>query len=159
MTTTDRVFHPGAVLDETVYPTSKVQVFRFSGATWNTHRIHYDTDYAVAEGYPDVLVQSHLHGALLTRYCTDLTGDDGRLVALRLRVVKFAVAGEELTVSATVTAVTVLDSGRALVELDLMETRGSDGETCVTGSARLEVPLARTEGSGTTTTSGDVGDE
>jgi acyl dehydratase len=143
MTTTHQAFRPGAVLDGTVYPTSKVQIFRFSGATWNTHRIHYDRDYAVAEGYPDVLVQSHLHGAFLTRYCTDLAGEDGRLSSLSLRVQKFAVAGESLTVSATVTAVTALDSGRALVELELTETRGSDGETCVTGSARIEVPLAR----------------
>jgi len=143
MTTTNEDFAPGSVLDGTVYPTSKVQVFRFSGATWNTHRIHYDKDYAVGEGYPDVLVQSHLHGAFLTRYCTDLAGEDGRLAALRLRVVKFAVAGEALTVAGTVTAVTALDSERALVELDLTETRGSDGETCVTGSARIEVPLAR----------------
>jgi acyl dehydratase len=125
-----------------VYRTSKVQVFRFSAATWNTHRIHYDKDYAVAEGYPDVLVQSHLHGAFLTRYCTDLAGEDGTLAALGLRVRRFAVAGEELTVTGTVTAVTELDPSRASVELDLTETRGSDGETCVTGTARVEVPLA-----------------
>ncbi len=150
MTTTHAAFSPGAVLDGTVYPTSKVQIFRFSGATWNTHRIHYDKDYAVAEGYPDVLVQSHLHGAFLTRYLTDLAADDGRVVALSLRVRKFAVAGEELTVTGTVTAVTALDGDRALVELDLTETRASDGETCVTGTARIEVPSART-----TTTPGE----
>jgi acyl dehydratase len=143
MTTTHEVFEPGAVLGGTAYPTSRVQIFRFSGATWNTHRIHYDKDYAVAEGYPDVLVQSHLHGAFLTRYCTDLAGEDGRLLSLSLRVVRFAVAGERLTVSGTVTSITSLGSECALVELDLAETRGSDGETCVTGSARIEVPVAR----------------
>jgi hydroxyacyl-ACP dehydratase HTD2-like protein with hotdog domain len=155
MTTTHAAFHPGAVLEETVYPTSKVQVFRFSGATWNTHRIHYDKDYAVAEGYPDVLVQSHLHGAFLTRYCTDLAAEDGRLVSLGLRVQKFAVAGEQLTVCGTVTAVTALDSERALVDLELTERRGSDGETCVTGSARLEVPLARTAAEAYNSTQGE----
>jgi hydroxyacyl-ACP dehydratase HTD2-like protein with hotdog domain len=159
MTTTHPAFHPGAVLEETVYPTSKVQVFRFSGATWNTHRIHYDKDYAVAEGYPDVLVQSHLHGAFLTRYCTDLVGGDGRLASLSLRIRRFAVAGEELTVAGTVTAVTALGEDTASVELELTETRGSDGETCVTGEARIEVPLAWVQAEGPTaqpTTSGEA---
>jgi hypothetical protein len=141
MSITPTDLQPGAALAPTVYRTSKVQVFRFSAATWNTHRIHYEKDYAVAEGYPDVLVQSHLHGAFLTQYCTDLVGEDGRLAALSLRVRRFAVAGEELTVAGLVTAVTALGGARAAVELDLTETRGSDGETCVTGTARIEVPL------------------
>jgi acyl dehydratase len=148
MSTTDSGLYAGATLAPAVHRTSKVQVFRFSGATWNTHRIHYDKDYAVAEGYPDVLVQSHLHGAFLTRYCTDLVGEQGRLASLSLRVRRFAVAGEELTVAGTVTSVTALGGDRALVELELTETRGSDGETCVTGEARIEVPLAWTDASG-----------
>ncbi len=38
-------------------------LFRFSAATWNAHRIHYDRDFAVAEeGYPGLVV----HGPLLT---------------------------------------------------------------------------------------------
>jgi hydroxyacyl-ACP dehydratase HTD2-like protein with hotdog domain len=142
MPVTHSKLHPGVTLPPTLYSTSKVQVFRFSAATWNTHRIHYDKDYAVAEGYPDVLVQSHLHGAFLTRYCTDLVGVEGSLAALSLRVRRFAVAGDELAVTGTVTAVTPLGTERATIELDLTETRGSDGETCVTGTARVEVPLA-----------------
>ncbi len=142
MSMTQNSLTPGVALAPALYRTSKVQVFRFSAATWNTHRIHYDKDYAVAEGYPDVLVQSHLHGAFLTRYCTDLAGEEGTLAALSLRVRRFAIAGEELTVTGIVTAVAELDPERASVELDLTETRGSDGETCVTGAARIEVPIA-----------------
>ena len=128
----------GAVLDPASNETSIVQVFRYSAATWNTHRIHYDKDYATTEGYPGVLVQSHLHGAFLTKYCTDFVGRDARLVDLSLRVKKFAVAGETLTVVGTVSAVRPDESGRALVDLELVETRGSDNETCVEATARLE---------------------
>jgi acyl dehydratase len=130
----------GARLPASEYPTSTTQVFRYSAATWNTHRIHYDKAYAEREGYPDVLVQSHLHGAFLVRYCTELAGEHGRLLELGLRVRRFALAGETLTVSATVTAIEDAGEGRAIVSLELGETRGSDGETCVTGSARVEVP-------------------
>jgi hydroxyacyl-ACP dehydratase HTD2-like protein with hotdog domain len=153
MATTPISLYPGAALAPVLHRTSKVQVFRFSGATWNTHRIHYDKDYAVAEGYPDVLVQSHLHGALLTRYCTDLVGGEGRLASLSLRVRRFAVAGEDLTVAATVTAVTEAAADLVSVYLDLTETRGSDGEICVTGNARIDVPLAW---AAQTTTSGEA---
>jgi hydroxyacyl-ACP dehydratase HTD2-like protein with hotdog domain len=140
--TRDRTLTVGSALAAVPYATSKVQVFRYSAATWNTHRIHYDKDYALAEGYPDVLVQSHLHGALLARYCTRWVGDHGRLLALGVRVRRYAVAGETLTVTATVSAVESLDGGRAAVALELLERRGSDEEVCVTGSARVEIPAA-----------------
>ena len=130
----------GSVLPATEYPTSTVQIFRYSAATWNTHRIHYDKDYAVAEGYPDVLVQSHLHGAFLARYCTDWIGANGRLLELGLRVRRFAIAGETLTVLGTVKAVERLDAAHAAIALELIETRGSDGEICATASARIEIP-------------------
>ncbi len=131
----------GAVLAPQTFETSIVQVFRYSGATWNTHRIHYDQDYAASEGYPGVLVQSHLHGAFLTKYCTDFVGRTGRLVDLSLRVRKFAVAGEPLTVVATVREVRRGEDDQALIEVDLVETRGSDDETCVEATATLDVPL------------------
>jgi len=135
----------GSTLAAISQATSKVQVFRYSAATWNTHRIHYDKDYAVAEGYPDVLVQSHLHGALLARYCTDWAGEEGRLISLGLRVRRFALAGETLNVVAVISAV-ALAGERARVTLDLTETRGSDGEVCVTASASVEIPAGRLAG-------------
>jgi acyl dehydratase len=130
----------GTRLPSAVYATSTVQIFRYSAATWNTHRIHYDKDYAIAEGYPDVLVQSHLHGAFIARYCTDWVGEDGRLLELGLRIRRFAIAGESLSVVGSVTAIKRLDDARAAVSLELTETRGSDGETCATATARIEIP-------------------
>ena len=45
-----RAVHVGVTLPPARHRTSTVQVFRYSAATWNTHRIHYDKDYAIAEG-------------------------------------------------------------------------------------------------------------
>jgi hydroxyacyl-ACP dehydratase HTD2-like protein with hotdog domain len=132
----------GAALEAVAYTTSTVMVFRYSAATWNTHRIHYDRAYALAEGYPDVLVQSHLHGAFLARYCSDWAGEEGRLLELGLRVRRFAIAGETLTVVGVVGSLERIGGERAGVTLELTETRGSDLETCVAGTARIEVPVA-----------------
>ena len=125
----------GQKLPPAVRTTSIQQVFRYSAATWNTPRIHYDKDYATSEGYPEVLVQSHLHGAFLAQYCTDWMGVHGRLVSLAVSVRKFAIAGENLTCNAEITAITLEPDGGTLVELSLAETRGSDGELCVPGTA------------------------
>lgn len=50
-----------------------VFLFRFSALTYNAHRIHYDRDYAVSEGYPDLVVHGPLQ-ALLMGECMRRSG-------------------------------------------------------------------------------------
>ena len=53
----------------------ETQMFFFSAATYNGHRIHYDKQWARdVEGYDDVLVQGPLQAALLARALTDWIG-------------------------------------------------------------------------------------
>jgi 3-methylfumaryl-CoA hydratase len=42
-----------------------VLLFRFSALIYNAHRIHYDRDYARAEGYPGLLVHGPLQALLM----------------------------------------------------------------------------------------------
>ena len=48
-----------------------VLMFRHSALTFNSHRIHYDRDYAKANGYPGLLVQ----GTLIARLMLELVHD------------------------------------------------------------------------------------
>ncbi len=59
--------HRGAIVREvTVGP---VQMFRYSAATFNGHRIHYDRDYArEVEGYPGLVVHGPLIATLLLEF-------------------------------------------------------------------------------------------
>ncbi|MQA84189.1 MAG: acyl dehydratase [Streptosporangiales bacterium] len=132
----------GDEIEEQSHRPTQVQLFRYSAVTWNSHRIHYDRPYAEKEGYPDVLVQSHLHGAFLTKLCTDWMGEDGRLVRLALRVRRFAVPGDVLVCRGTVVDKAVVD-GEGRVTLRLEEVR-SDGEVCAPGEAVVAFPLAET---------------
>ena len=85
------------ILDET-------QLFFFSAATYNGHRIHYDKTWATeVEGYPDVLVHGPLQAALLARAVTDWAGPDGRLVSYAIQNRASAFPGEELRFTGTVT--------------------------------------------------------
>jgi 3-methylfumaryl-CoA hydratase len=61
------------------FPTDPVLLFRFSALTFNSHRIHYDRQYATGtEGYPDLVVQGPLT-AVLAAHC--LRSHCGRRVA------------------------------------------------------------------------------
>jgi hydroxyacyl-ACP dehydratase HTD2-like protein with hotdog domain len=126
----------GDALAPLVRVPTEIQLFAFSAATWNTHRIHYDRTYArEAEGYPDVLVQSHLHACFLAQAVTETWGPAARIVALGWQNRGLAVPGDTLTVTGEVTAA---DGERVEVAL---EERTQAGAVCVTGWAT--VVLAR----------------
>ena len=58
---------PGAAARRPDWPVevNPVLLFRFSALTYNAHRIHYDRDYARAEGYPGLLVHGPLQALLM----------------------------------------------------------------------------------------------
>jgi hydroxyacyl-ACP dehydratase HTD2-like protein with hotdog domain len=122
----------------TVQPTA-LQLFRYSAATWNAHKIHYDPHYAAEEGHPGVLVHSHLHAAFLARACTEWAGALS-LRRLSYRITRPATPADRLTVSGTVVAREVEGDEIRLV-VDLVEQNAA-GETCASGSATLGIAAA-----------------
>jgi 3-methylfumaryl-CoA hydratase len=48
-----------------------VLLFRFSALTYNAHRIHYDREYARAEGYPGLVVSAGPDGDAVRVSCRD----------------------------------------------------------------------------------------
>lgn len=52
-----------------------ILLFRYSGLTFNAHKIHYDRQYAKQEGYPDLLVHGPLTITLLLEWFSTLFGD------------------------------------------------------------------------------------
>jgi hydroxyacyl-ACP dehydratase HTD2-like protein with hotdog domain len=119
--------------------TSTVRLFRFSAVTWNAHRIHYDTAYARSEGYPDVLVQSHLHGCVLLNAVLSWAGDGAVVRSFGWENRGIAVAGAELTVTGEV--VDVHDDGdHRVVAVELRE-HDQDGRLCAPARAVLAFPI------------------
>jgi hydroxyacyl-ACP dehydratase HTD2-like protein with hotdog domain len=49
---------------------TRLDLFRFSAATGNAHRIHYDVEHARAEGLDSVVVHTTLHAVMLWRTLT-----------------------------------------------------------------------------------------
>lgn len=133
---------PGKAIPPLEHRPTAVQLFRFSAATWNSHRIHYDQAYAAAEGYPDVLVQSHLHGAFLLRMVTRWAGPHARVRKFAWQNRHYAVPGDVLTCTGTVEE-TFLEDGAGLVRCSL-EERNQDDIVCAPGWAIIELPRHET---------------
>ncbi|WP_419553907.1 acyl dehydratase [Candidatus Poriferisodalis sp.] len=116
----------------------EAQLFLYSAASHNPHRIHYDRDYARFEGYEDILVHGPLQGAWLTQYVTDWAGPQARLENVTWQNRASALAGEDLVYSGTVTAV---DTQSGVVELEIAE-HTSDGKLLMPATARVRLPTA-----------------
>jgi hydroxyacyl-ACP dehydratase HTD2-like protein with hotdog domain len=113
----------------------ETQMFFFSAATYNGHRIHYDKEWARdREGYDTVLVQGPLQAALLSRALTDWIGGDGRLVAFSVQNRAIALPGQALTFGGVVTA----KREQGLVDLEIFCKRGDD--VLMPGTATVALP-------------------
>jgi hydroxyacyl-ACP dehydratase HTD2-like protein with hotdog domain len=129
----------GQKIPELVITVDATQMFFFSAATYNGHRIHYDKQWARdVEGYDDVLVQGPLQSALLARALTDWVGGLGRIVEYSVQNRAVAYPGQELTFGGVVTAKRVAD-GVGLVDLDIAGRR--DDTVLMPGTATVALPL------------------
>jgi 3-methylfumaryl-CoA hydratase len=80
-----------------------VQLFLFSAATWNPHRIHYDAPYVTGvEGHEGIVVHGPLMGAWLLELAQAWVDGWGEVVDVTYRNVSPALAGQRLAVSGTV---------------------------------------------------------
>jgi hydroxyacyl-ACP dehydratase HTD2-like protein with hotdog domain len=131
--------HPGDTLPALTVTVDERQLFFFSAATYNGHRIHYDKDWARSdEGYDDVIVQGPLQAALLARAVTDWIGGRGRLVEYAVQNRAIALAGEQLTFDGSVTGKRLVDN-IGMVDLDIAGRR--DNTVLMPGTATVALPL------------------
>ncbi|QLL08265.1 MaoC/PaaZ C-terminal domain-containing protein [Mycobacterium vicinigordonae] len=124
----------GSEITSLTVTVTETQMFLFSAATYNGHRIHYDKVWARdVEGYDNVLVQGPLQAALLSRALTDWIGGDGRLVRFSVQNRAIAYPGQELTFGGVVTG-----KAAGLVDLDIYCRRGED--VLMPGTATVALP-------------------
>ena len=117
----------------------ETQLFFFSAATYNGHRIHYDKEWArTVEGYDDVLVQGPLQAALLARAIGDWIGGRGRLVSFAVQNRAVAYPGQQLSFGGTVTGKRLTENRAGLVDLDIAGRR--DDTVLMPGTATVELP-------------------
>jgi len=124
----------GTQLPPAVRNASRAQLFLYSAATWNPHRIHYDVDYARFEGHPDVIVHGPLQGAWLSQYVTDWAGPGGRLLSLSWQNRASALPEQDYTFKGRVSAV---DGDRVFLEV---WEEDAEGRVLMPGQAVVSLP-------------------
>jgi hydroxyacyl-ACP dehydratase HTD2-like protein with hotdog domain len=124
----------GDELDAVIRNASRAQLFLYSAATHNPHRIHYDRDYALTEGHPDIIVHGPLQGAWLSQYVTDWAGPRGRMLTLTWQNRKSALPEQDYVFRGVVRAVE-----GDVVQLEVWAEDG-DGIVLMPGTATVSLP-------------------
>lgn len=110
----------------------------YAGATWDWYRPHYDLLAARRAGFPGVVVDGQLLGALLAEHVQDWGGPRARLRDLAFRYGAMVLAGDQVQVTGVVTA---RRATRAAGAEAVVEQRVSVGGRPVIVGARATVTL------------------
>ncbi len=114
------------------------QLFLVSAITGNPHRIHYDKDWAIYEGYPDLVIQGPLHGTYISQAIVRWIGPMGSLKKFGYSNRAMAFVGDELTIKGRVKKKWEED-GHAYVELEAWD-ENPRGEACAPATATVILP-------------------
>jgi acyl dehydratase len=119
------------------YPTT-MQLVKYAGASGDYYQIHYDKDFAVANGLPGVIVHGWLALAFLGQMLTDWLGDGGRLVKMNGSYRGINKVNEDIICNGKVTKKYIEDD-KHLARVEIW-AENPQGEKTVTGSAVVELP-------------------
>ncbi len=125
----------GEELDSEIRNASRAQLFLYSAATHNPHRIHYDRDYAATEGHADIIVHGPLQGAWLSQYVTDWAGPRGRMLTLTWQNRRSALPEHDYVFRGI-----VRDVEGDVVHLEVWAEDGGDGTVLMPGTATVRLP-------------------
>ena len=114
---------------------SEAELFLYSAASFNPHRIHYDRAYANFEGHDDLVVHGPLQGSWLTQFVTDWAGPRARLLSIEWQNRASAFVGDDLIFAGTVTAI---DQANTSVELEISE-KNIDGTLLMPAKANVRL--------------------
>ncbi len=115
---------------------SRAQLFLYSAATHNPHRIHYDREYAAVEGHPDVIVHGPLQGAWLSQFVTAWAGPRGRMLTLTWQNRRSALPERDYTFRGRISGI-----DGDVVALEVW-AEDADGAVLMPGTATVRLPAS-----------------
>ena len=130
---------PGTELPPLVKRPTTRQLVMYAGASGDFYEIHYDKDFALANGLPGVILHGALKNAFLGQLVTDWMGPEGMLKALSVRYRDMDVPGDTLTCRGKVIE---RDAASGTVRCELWLENGAS-KTTTTGEAVVALPSRR----------------
>ena len=93
---------PGQALPELLKRPTTRQLAMYAGASGDFYEIHYDRDFALAQGLEGVILHGALKSAFLGQLVTDWMGPEGTLRELSVRYREMDVPSDTLTCKGTI---------------------------------------------------------
>ncbi|MBN1176039.1 MAG: hypothetical protein JXA51_00010 [Dehalococcoidales bacterium] len=119
------------------YPTT-MQLVKYAAASNDFYQIHYDKDFALANGLPGIIVHGWLSLSFLGQMVTDWMGEQGKLVKISGSYRGMNRVNEDIICNGKVTK-KYSEDGKNLVRLEIW-AENPEGEKTVTGTAVVELP-------------------
>lgn len=119
------------------YPTT-MQLVKYAGASGDYYQIHYDKDFAVANGLPVIIVHGWLTLSFLGQMITNWMGERGRLLKLNGSYRGMNKVHEDIICNGKV-AKKYIEDDKHLARVEIW-AENPQGEKTVTGSAVVELP-------------------
>jgi len=119
------------------YPTT-MQLVKYAAASGDYYQIHYDKDFALANGLPGVIVHGWLTLSFLGQMLTDWLGESGKIEKLTGSYRGMNLVHEEIFCYGKVTKKYTEDA-KNLARLEIW-AENPRGEKTVTGTAVVALP-------------------
>ena len=114
------------------------QLVMWAAGSGDMYQIHYDKDFAAANGLPGVIVHGALKNAFLGQMLWEWIGEKGAIKKYNCQYRGMDVPGQDMTCRGVVTAKRQED-GKNLVDLDIWSEK-PDGEKTTPGKATVSLP-------------------
>jgi acyl dehydratase len=124
------------------HPTT-TQLVKFAGASGDYYPIHYDKDFAQANGLPGVIVHGWLTLSFLGQMITDWMGNSGTLVKLGGNYRGMNLVNEEIFCYGKITR-KYIEGDKRLVRVEVW-VENPQGERTTSGSAVVMLPSRQTQ--------------
>jgi hydroxyacyl-ACP dehydratase HTD2-like protein with hotdog domain len=119
------------------YPTT-MQLVKYAAASGDFYQIHYDKDFALANGLPGIIVHGWLALAFLGEMVTGWIGDKGTLLKINGSYRGMNRVHEDLICNGKVTK-KYTENGHNCAKLDIW-VENPQGDKTVTGNAVIALP-------------------
>lgn len=116
----------------------QARMVMYAGATWDWHRLHYDTEYVAERKLPAPLVDGQMLGALFAEQVHRHFEPRARIVGMKLRFRSMVFAGESVDITGEIVSVEEgPDGGRTVV---CRQSARVGSRTCSTCVSTIRLP-------------------
>lgn len=119
----------------------------YAGATWDWHKLHYDTAYTAEKKLPGPIVDGQVYGALLVEMLQDWLGPRSFVHELEFTFRNLVFAGETLRCTGTVTEVSPGERITVEMSVNVVAEDGTD-DRAAAAPCRAVVLLGVSDGPG-----------